>query len=110
MTKYIITLGLNDKDTKKQTFEVSDAINMTFEIISNHANGATITPVIGMYKHDNGERVIENSLKIELLFISQDEALCIARDLAVKFNQESIVIESVETDSALFYTECLTRL
>lgn len=109
MTKFIITLGLNDKDTKKQTFEVSDAINMTFEIISNHANGATITPVTGMYKHDDGTRVVENSFKIELLFISQDTALCIARDLAVKFNQESIVIEVVDTQSELYYTENLIK-
>lgn len=109
MTKYIITLGLNDKDTKKQIFGLNDAIDMTFEIISNHANGATITPVIGMYKHDSGERVIENSLKIELLFIFQDTALCIARDLGVKFNQESIVLETIETNSELFYTECLIK-
>lgn len=103
MLKFTVIAGLNDKDTKKQEISTETAYNIIFKtLLSNGVEGATLTEVKGFYTHNNGEIVIENSIKIELLFIDYSTVKNIAEELRIKFNQESIVIESIELNSELW--------
>lgn len=98
--KQILSIGLNDKDTKKQ--EISDEKAMT--IISKTclamASGVTIIPgCIGVYTHENGEKVIEKTVRCEFYGETVETVKAIARALCKALNQESIAYEAVEIQS-----------
>ena len=102
MEKYILYVGLNDKDTKTQKIDTLSAYNLTNNILLNYVEGATVTQSKGIYKHNNGNVVIENTLIIELLFTDNDTVNKIANDLKKALNQESIAIQKFNVESYLY--------
>lgn len=102
MDKYILYVGLNDKDTKTQKIDTLSAYNLTNNILLNYVEGATVTQSKGIYKHNNGNVVIENTLIIELLFTDKTTVETIAKDLKIALNQESIAIQKQTIESYLF--------
>ncbi len=102
MEKYILYVGLNDKDTKTQKIDTLSAYNLTNNILLNYVEGATVTQSKGIYKHNNGNVVIENTLIIELLFTDNDTVNKIANDLKKALNQESIAIQKFNIESYLY--------
>ena len=102
MNKYILYVGLNDKDTKTQKIDTLSAYNLTNNILLNYVEGATITQSKGIYKHNNGNIVIENTLIIELLFTDKTTVETIAKELKMALNQESIAIQKQTIESYLF--------
>lgn len=102
MDKYILYVGLNDKDTKTQKIDTLSAYNLTNNILLNYVEGATITQSKGIYKHNNGNVVIENTLIIELLFTDKTTVETIAKELKIALNQESIAIQKQTIESYLF--------
>ncbi len=55
--------------------------------------GATLQLATGIYKHDNGEIVQENTIIIILLGIDDSTINEIIEDLKIIFNQESVLKE-----------------
>ncbi len=102
MDKYILYVGLNDKDTKTQKIDTLSAYNLTNNILLNYVEGATVTQSKGIYKHQNGNVVIENTLIIELLFTDKQTVETIAKELKIALNQESIAIQKQTIESYLF--------
>lgn len=103
MTKYTVIAGLNDKDTKKQEITIAEAYNHIINALKNNgAEGATLTECKGLYIHDDGTPVFENSIKIELLFIEYEAVKAIANELKKTLNQEAVVIEAINLDSELY--------
>lgn len=102
MDKYILYVGLNDKDTKIQKIDTLSAYNLTNNILLNYVEGATVTQSKGIYKHNNGNVVIENTLIIELLFTDKTTVETIAKELKIVLNQESIAIQKQTIESYLF--------
>lgn len=102
MDKYILYVGLNDKDTKTQKIDTLSAYNLTNNILLNYVEGATVTQSKGIYKHNNGNVVIENTLIIELLFTDKTTVETIAKELKITLNQESIAIQKQTIESYLF--------
>jgi uncharacterized membrane-anchored protein YitT (DUF2179 family) len=103
MLKFTVIAGLNDKETKKQEISTETAYKIIFKTLKNNGvEGATLTEARGFYTHNNGDIVIENSIKIELLFIDYSTVKNIAEELRIKLNQESVVIESIELNSELW--------
>lgn len=101
MNKYILYVGLNDKDTKTQKIDTLNAYNIVNNILLNYVEGATVTQSKGIYKHDNGNIVIENTLIIELLFTDKATVETIAKKLKTVLNQESIIIQKQTVESYL---------
>ena len=95
--KFILYVGLNDKDTKTQLVNTLQAKENIADICGN----CTISEVYGAYIHDDGTKVKETTLKVELLFISYLTAVRLAKDIKRALNQESIALERVNTDSTL---------
>ena len=103
MKKYILTVGLNDKDTKLQKFDIITSYKLVEAILKQHTNGYTIYETRGGYRHENGEFVMETSLRIELLFVEDKTCRDIAKAIKAPtcLNQETIAYEVVETNSEL---------
>lgn len=102
ITKHILYIGLNDKDTKTQQISTLDA----YKIIQNTIQaagytGATITEATGFYIHDNGTPVIEKSLRVEIMFATNKTTLDIIQQLKKTLNQESIALQVEKVDSFL---------
>lgn len=90
--KYILNVGLNDKDTKQQKIDSIEAYKMVENILLNNGiSGYTIYQGLGLYKHDSGEITRENTLIIELMFVNDIVVNKIIELLKQVLNQESIL-------------------
>ena len=102
MTKTTLYIGLCDKETKAQEITTVDAYKIATNIFAKTTGGATIYEGVGVYTHDNGEIVQEATL-ICVVYGSEMETILKAADqLKVVLNQESVVIETTESNS-MFY-------
>ena len=103
MKKYILTIGLNDKDTYVQKYDTITAYKIVENILSTYTDGYTIYETTGGYKHDDGTFITEKSLRVELLFISETLVRIIANKIKspTALNQETIVLEIQEYNSEL---------
>ena len=97
---YYFTVGLNDKETKTQLISSEVAEILIADYIANNFEGGTIFPCKGVYKHENGQTVKENTFMIMLANISREDALNTAEAFKAMFNQESIGILPVDAEMA----------
>lgn len=100
--KYVLFVGLNDKDTKTQKIPTLAARDIIQNIILTAGlDGATISEALGIYKHDDGQIIQEASIRIEVLFASEKQILSICKQIKTVLNQESIAVESQTITSRL---------
>ena len=101
MEKITLYVGLNDKDTKQQKIATLEAVKIVENLISDIAGGGTIYNATGIYKHDSGEIVIENTLRIELIECPELALNKLINTLKSVLNQESI-IKQIESINSVF--------
>ena len=102
MKKFTLYVGLNDKDSKKQEISTADALTFCHYMLLNHVDGATISDAKGIYRHDNGDIVTENTIRIELLFVDDEKVKRIVEKLKAHFNQESVAVQIENVESYLW--------
>ena len=88
LEQHTIFLGLNDGTTKQQEISTDKAI----EMVSNVISGGSISTIQGVYTHEDGTKVKENTLKIDILYSDDATVRLYASDLKRLFNQESVLI------------------
>lgn len=98
MKNYVIIVGLNDKDTRRQETPTERAKQIIAGIVLEYADGATLTECDGIYKHNDGGIVFEKSIKIEIAGISKENAERIASEAKKALNQESIYFAEFGAD------------
>ena len=97
--KFILNVGLNDKDTKLQRIDSIEAYKIVENtLLNNGLSGYTIYQGKGLYKHDNGEITQENTLIIEVLFTTDEVINKIIKILKQVLNQESILKQVQEIE------------
>ena len=96
MTEHIITVGLFDKDSKRQEISTLDAYKVITNLFCAAGLCATILEAQGVYKHDNGEVVIEPSLRIECAGATIEQVKPVIFQIKAALNQESIMYKRVE--------------
>lgn len=90
--KYILNVGLNDKDTKLQKIDSIEAYKIVENtLLNNGLDGYTIYQGKGLYRHDNGTITQENTLIIEMIFTTEDIVNKVITILKQVLNQESIL-------------------
>lgn len=100
MTKSVLSIGLLDKESKRQEIETEKALEIISTDCLKMVSGVTIIPnCIGVYTHDNGKKVIELSIRCEFYGENVETIKQLARILCRELNQESIAFETVEIDS-----------
>lgn len=98
MTTVNLYVGLNDKDTKQQELSNLEAKAEISAILFRYCpDGFTLQECQGMYKHDDGTVVCENTIKVILLGYNMSMIFEIIEDLKRKLNQECIAVERIET-------------
>ena len=92
MKKTTLYIGLNDKDTKHQRIDTLECTKIVYNILFAYGiDGCTIYNSTGVYKHDDGTVVIENSLKVELFDVIDKSIGGAIASLKIALNQESII-------------------
>ena len=103
-TRYTLSIGLNDKDTllPRASYDVASA-----EMAGRMAQlgvGCTITKGTGVYKHERGDVIIEDTVIISIIdFDGKAGAMLGAFIEGVKrdYNQESVAIVTDKIESEL---------
>ena len=105
MRQFTFYIGLNDKDTKAQKIDTIEAYKIASNLCADYFGGGTIYNAQGIYKHDDGAIVIENTLRIEVLDFN-NSLFENVRDFVGTckrvFNQESIAVQISEVNSELW--------
>lgn len=102
--KVTFFIGLNDKDAKVQTIDTMTAGRIVQNVFMMHeVEGATITAGKGVYRHDDGTIVSEETIIVQVFEFGEPiQVAAICEDLKIMLNQESIAVEKQETNSALY--------
>lgn len=94
--KHILYVGLNDKDSKTQKISTLEAYKIVENICTAYVSGATIREGRGIYTHDDGTIIRENTLIIEIFDATGAQIDFIATSLKVALNQESIAYDKIK--------------
>lgn len=98
MTKFILFLGLFDKDSKAQEISTLNAFKIASNLVTDIVGYGTITEAMGIYTHDDGTIVNEPTLRIEITGTELEKIKRLAIALKQAFNQESVALEKVNSD------------
>ncbi len=98
MTKFILFLGLFDKDSKAQEISTLNAFKIASNLVTDIVGYGTITEAMGIYTHDDGTIVNEPTLRIEITGSELEKIKRLAIVLKQAFNQESVALEKVNSD------------
>lgn len=98
---YKFSIGLFDKDQKKQLISSLKAQKLVKELTINHFGFWSITAWEGLYTHEDWKQVSEPSLFINVNFEKEPESESILEYVNVlkfRLNQESIMLEKSVQD------------
>lgn len=98
MTKFILFLGLFDKDSKAQEISTLNAFKIASNLVTDIVGYGTMTEAMGIYTHDDGTIVNEPTLRIEITGSELEKIKRLAIVLKQAFNQESVALEKVNSD------------
>ena len=100
MTRYTLTIGLFDKDTKRQKISTDIAIRIVSDLVVNVIGYGTIHTGNGIYTHAAGAIVIEPSLVYFVDGEKEEESKIKSLAWMIKkaLNQESIMMEKQEVN------------
>lgn len=100
MNKTTLYIGLNDKESKRQEINTSEAIKILSNLLLD-IGGATIYNATGIYTHENGDIIIENTLRVELFEINQQTLKNKIEIIKQVLNQESIIIQQENVNTTI---------
>ena len=97
MEKFIMYVGLNDKDTKKQEITTEKSIDIICKALANQGiTDLTMQQGIGIYTHQDGTKTTETSLIITMLFVEKIQVLNAISDIKTLLNQECVALETIQ--------------
>ncbi len=99
--RYIIYVGLNDGDSRRQEFETERLKRVLYNVCKNYSVSFSVADMAGGYFLDNGQFIQENSMQISLIGSTREITEEISADICAFFNQESVLIVHDEVDSYL---------
>lgn len=98
MTTTNLYVGLNDKDTKLQELSNLEAKAEISAILFRYCpNGFTLQECQGMYKHNDGTVVCENTIRVTIFDYEFTGIFNVIEELKQKLNQESVAVEYIES-------------
>ena len=100
MTRYTLTIGLFDKDTKRQKISSDMALRIVSDLVVQTVGYGTIYNGNGIYTHINGSIVVEPSLVYFVDGEKEEESKIntLAWSIKKALNQENIMLEKQEVN------------
>ena len=100
--EYQFTIGLFDKDSKKQEIETAEAREIIKSMLLNDFSiyAFTMLDCFGCYKHENGEIVQEPSIRLEIVTEKNSKKIMVElkKALQIALNQESIMYKAQKSN------------
>ena len=93
MKKYTLNIGLNDKDTKRQEISTAAAVDLISKAAAAVFPGITVYAGKGIYKHENGVIVYENTLIVDVITDNESGIHDLISYAKKALNQESILLQ-----------------
>lgn len=92
-----LTIGLNDKDSRKQELTFNDAKHLLAKvcIFDFKIEGLTIQAGDGVYKYIDNQLIFEESIVLILKAVDETIINPLVEALKTAFNQEAIMVEEV---------------
>lgn len=100
--KYVLYIGLNDKDTYTQIISVEEAKKIINDICIKYADGYTVTEANGGWIDETGALTEEISLVYTLSNVEETDVVSIMDEVLAALNQNSILVERQRTDSMYY--------
>lgn len=100
MKKYTLSVGLNDKDSIAQ--EISDmesCVRIIESLNESLISGYTIYNANGFYTHENGTKVNEKTIIIDIVNEKKEKILKACNSIKRNLNQESILVQEQNIES-----------
>lgn len=91
--KYLLYIGLNDKDTNNQEITTKEARTIINSICLKYIDGYTVVEANGGWTNETGLQVQENTLVYTIYGISEETLTKIMDEIIIKLNQSSILVE-----------------
>ena len=95
--KYEIFIGLKDKDTYDEILNVDDVKKILSEICTEKEISFSLLTQFGGYIHNKGYTT-ENSLRVIIIGINEDELILLGEKLKEKINTDTILITKTEIE------------
>jgi hypothetical protein len=98
-TIYKFSVGLYDKDSHVQEVATEEAIRVVSAVcLECGAYGLSLTQGLGIYTHEDGSRVFEPSLFVDVVDITAEQAESMIQGFKRELNQESVMVEARDSD------------
>lgn len=91
--KYVLYIGLNDKETYSQIIPTEEAKNTVNHIVVKYVGGYTVYEAKGGWTDETGTLTEENTLVYHLSGVSERDVISIMDEVLVVLNQNSILVE-----------------
>ena len=104
MNKLVISIGLMDKDTKTQLINNDVAMQKVNDCFLSRLDAFTVYFAKGIYTHENGQQVQENTIRIEVVTFNDKDynnTIQSIKEVKKALNQETILLEKQVIDSYL---------
>lgn len=100
MEKYTLNIGMNDKDSMLQEISEIESCSRIIESLNESLiEGYTIYNANGFYTHENGTRVNEKTIIVEIVNEKKEKILKACNSIKRKLNQESILVQEQNIES-----------
>lgn len=101
MEKFVMYVGLNDKETKKQEIGTEKAIDIICKTLAKQGiTDLTLNQGMGIYTHEDGTKTVETSLIITMLFVERIQVVNAISDIKTILNQECVALETVKVEKS----------
>ena len=104
MEKLTISIGLLDKDSKTQLINNEQAMETVNSCFLSRLDAFTVYFAKGVYTHENGQQVQENTIRIEVVAFNDSDynnTIQSIKEVKKALNQESVLLEKQTINSYL---------
>lgn len=91
--KYVLYIGLNDKETYSQIIPTEEAKNTVNNIVVKYVGGYTVYEAKGGWTDETGTLTEENTLVYHLSGVNEQDVISVMDEVLAALNQNSILVE-----------------
>lgn len=94
--RYVLYIGLNDKDTYEQIIPTEEAKAIVNQICMKYVEGYTVSEASGGWVDETGTLTEESTLVYMLSDVKEEDVVAIMDEVLTALNQNSILVERQE--------------